>query len=169
MSKLCKWCNTTKDITDFHKHKQMADGHLNKCKDCVVKAVAEWRIKTPDCRKEEHRKNREKKGFLTREDYYKKKAENAIGRKASALKYAHKRRSATKKEMSEFDTFAIEEAIELRDLRKQATGFDWHVDHIVPFLHKDACGLHVAANIQVVPAYFNVRKGNRHMQMWDYK
>lgn len=36
MVKRCFCCGIEKDLNDFYKHKQMADGHLNKCKKCVV-------------------------------------------------------------------------------------------------------------------------------------
>ena len=34
--KICKWCNVEKSLELFHKHKRMADGHLNKCKSCCL-------------------------------------------------------------------------------------------------------------------------------------
>lgn len=43
------------------------------------------------------------------------------------------------------------------------TCFKWHIDHIVPMMHKNACGLNTACNLQVVPALWNIRKGNRNM------
>lgn len=58
--------------------------------------------------------------------------------------------------------FFIEEAYDLAQLRTKATGFKWHVDHIVPLISKRVCGLHVENNLQVIPATTNASKGNRH-------
>ena len=33
--KACFKCNIKKPLTDFYKHKQMSDGHFNKCKQCT--------------------------------------------------------------------------------------------------------------------------------------
>lgn len=166
--KYCAWCKTEKPIERFHKHKGMKDGRLNKCGECVVLSVAAWRKNNADCRKIEHRKSREKAGRLSRGEYLEKLRQNAVGRKVSANKYAHKRR--LQKEFyfcKEFDTFVFEEAQGLCALREAATGFKWNVDHIVPLNHKRACGLHVADNFQVVPASWNFKKRNTNMNTYS--
>lgn len=162
--KTCFKCGCTKDISLFHKHKGMKDGHLNKCSDCVVKAIAEWRTKNPEVRKKEHAKNREKLGFKTREQYLNDRKKNAKGKKVRQLEHSHKRRVQKERYVStELDSFVFEEAVRLKYLRKEMLGTEWHIDHIVPLNYKNACGFHNAFNLQVVPAKWNLNKSNKHM------
>ena len=164
--KKCIKCGEVKPLEMFHKHSQMKDGHLNKCSDCVVKDVAEWRLKNPDCRKKEHARVREREGYMSLAEWRDHQKKHSIGRKASSIKYFYKRR-LQQVFKSEWDEFVFEEAIRLSVLREKVTGFKWHVDHIVPLNHKHACGLHVASNFQVVPASWNVKKGNRNMAVFN--
>ena len=88
-------------------------------------------------------------------------------------KAAHDRRRAERRalvanyQMTDHDKFALEEAFKLARLREEIMGGIWHVDHIVPVKHPDACGLNSAANLQVVPAVWNLSKGNRSMALWN--
>lgn len=169
--KTCFKCGETKQVEMFHKHPGMKDGRLNKCSSCVVNDVRIWREKRgkqEDCRKRYERElelgSRTRK--RTREEVasYKVSEDAKLDRRASSLKYFYKRRSnIASSKISELDEFVISEAIKLRVLREKHLGIKWHVDHIVPINAKNACGLHNANNIQVVPARWNMQKCNRTM------
>jgi hypothetical protein len=81
-----------------------------------------------------------------------------------AAKYAKRRArklAAVPKWTDELDELILLEASNLAMLRTKSTGISWHVDHMIPLAAKNACGLHVGINCQVIPAYLNIRKSNK--------
>lgn len=62
---------------------------------------------------------------------------------------------------AELTELVTTEAGVLRRLRKEATGIDWHVDHVIPLRGKTVSGLHVYNNIAVIPAVVNRAKKNK--------
>ena len=80
LTKTCKGCAQVKTLSLFHKHKQMADGHLNFCKVCFYEKAKANRAANPDSRKAEHARLRERKGFMTMAEYTAKRNENPKSR-----------------------------------------------------------------------------------------
>lgn len=77
-----------------------------------------------------------------------------------AKRRAHKLR-ATPSWDSELTDFVSKAAHDLASERELATGFPWHVDHMIPLRARRICGLHIWSNLQVIPAQMNLSKRNR--------
>lgn len=65
-SKACFKCNKCQPLSEFYKHKGMADGHLNKCKTCTRADAASHRLENiEDIRAYDRRRgNRQDKGYV---------------------------------------------------------------------------------------------------------
>ena len=107
--------------------------------------VKDWELRHPEKVKQYRKK------WLTRNPH----VTRARAAKREAYKRAH-----TPKWLSVDDKWVIAEAYLLAQLRRAATGIDWHVDHVVPLRGKMVSGLHVPWNLQVIPAQDNWHKNN---------
>lgn len=90
VKKVCFKCNKEKVITDFYKHKRMADGHLNKCSSCCKKEAKEREEKlrqNPEWVEKERERGREKYYRLGYREKHKPTYEQ---RKLAMKRYAEK-------------------------------------------------------------------------------
>lgn len=105
-------------------------------------------------------KNREKiiKG---RNEYYK-SPEGRVVRATNRVRRRAREQNACAG-LTEHEEGLIKQIYAYRVRLQNKLGIDFHVDHIVPL---SVGGLHHPSNLQVVPAVWNVSKGNRNTERW---
>lgn len=93
-------------------------------------------------------------------------SEEAMQRRARTVINAAQRRTRRLQAMPAWaDKKEIRRFYDLAQQRSKETGTLHHVDHIIPLIHPLVCGLHVPANLRVVPFRVNLRKSNKfHME-----
>lgn len=55
------------------------------------------------------------------------------------------------------------------ELKTKKNGTIWHVDHIVPLLNKNVCGLHWEYNLRSIPGKANWKKNNKFKMPRKYR
>jgi len=100
-----------------------------------------------------------KKELERHKQYRKTEHGKYLNNKQSAIQ-KHRRRSL-EKDMSVLDKFVFNEAFDLRLIRQKLFNIKWSIDHIIPVTKG---GNNAYTNIQVVPASWNSRKGNKHTE-----
>lgn len=87
--KKCYRCGLEKPLTDYYLLKSMADGHLNKCKDCVkecAKIALQIKISTPEGLEKERARHRDKYQRLNYKDKQKEWDKDKSWKNTSAYK-----------------------------------------------------------------------------------
>jgi len=178
-------------LEHYYTSKPCKNGHLERrntnsrhCLGCLRDKSAEDRKVNPDRGKEYLSRNREvvltKKRLFYKENRDRLLAENKLYRDANKERlstyrtnyqksnpafhsFRSRTRDATKLRQTPFwsDLQKIKNLYEEASRISESTGIKHHVDHIVPLRHKLVCGLHVPANLQIITAEENLKKGNK--------
>jgi len=144
-TKCCSKCKETKEYSEFYRDSRGKDGFYAKCKTCHYQHTVKARKERPEIFSKYNASSK---------------------RRACLIRHNHKRRAKQYELKTEFDSFVLDEAIDLCKRRNLLTDYSWHVDHIIPLNHKLACGLNNGFNLQVVPDWWNFKKGNRNMDLF---
>lgn len=142
-----KWVDYTEEEKERQRARQRADYIKNKEK---INAKQKLYRDSEEGRKKE----------LARHSRYRKTEKGKHLNRRITARLKHLRRTLGK-EMIPFDVFAFNEAYDVRVRREKLFGFKWHIDHIIPVTKG---GTNAYTNIQVVPASWNSRKGNKHTE-----
>lgn len=166
----CSKCGCDKPESEFSIRKDRARGRNSQCKACirlVNKANYDANAEKNRIYAAEYRKNNPNKEYQAAyrdkhraelRAYYREYA------KANPSEYMVKIVARRAKKLNATPAWADKTAIATMyrmaaNLRKWL-GKEFHVDHIVPLVSPIVCGLHCEANLQVVKAVDNLKKGN---------
>ncbi len=186
--KTCTKCGCTKPLSDFHSDSSKTDGLRNDCKMCVLQRRAAYvasnyeKVAASDSAYK--KRNRAKYNEINRRQYERRKEyvlehqrqyyQTIKERKAEYAKQyfqehradytrrvAKRRAVALQAEPLWANSALIKLLYATRRYMTEETGFEWHVDHVVPLQGRNVCGLHVHNNLRVVPATVNLQKSNK--------
>lgn len=182
-SKICMSCRNEKEYKMFSKKISSKDGLQNYCKDCVSAYAKEYykknKQKMDAANKEYASRNKEKISEYKKQ--YDKENKDALNRQKYKWKesnkayYAHKsaeRRFAKKNsEILDSGSKRVKSIYLACHNISKRSGVPHHVDHIVPLINDNVCGLHVWWNLRIVSAKSNMKKSNfleDSPQYWDH-
>ena len=164
-TKVCTCCGVEKAIENFrfkYESKRPKGFYISFCKDCENLKSREYQKQNLDKYREYNQRAYLKKHGPIKRNMHHTEETRAQWKREKAYKRATRAKQARVLWDKELTDFVYTEAHKLRKLRNEQTGFEWHVDHVIPLKGKEVCGLHVWNNFAVIPKVENLRKGNYH-------
>ena len=163
MLRVCKTCGVEKPLDSFTKNSRCSYGVTHKCLSCS----AEYHLRY-------YHSNTEQRAKTQKKSVAKRRAEGKDVNKPSREYnkrnpqykrfYASQRKVHVKRATPSWLTDAqkahIKRTYKLAQIMKDATGLEYHVDHIIPLRGENVCGLHVPENLRVLRADLNLSKSN---------
>lgn len=168
----CTKCGETKPVDQFSKRSSRPLGITSHCKVCRAAACKGYASKNVEkfrqykaeyaaANAEEVRRYQSAYREANREklrQYFSEYAKKNLPKKQATTT---KRRAGKLKATPRWANLAEIEKIYANSVQiATKTGRRMHVDHIVPLVHPLVCGLHCEANLRIIPAEKNLRKGN---------
>jgi len=159
MTKVCCTCKIKKEFSEFNKLKCGKYGLQHRCRECQNKKNREYR-KNNDLTEYYKKRNALESNKLAKKKWRQNNIEYyALYKKNNKDKINYintKRRVQKKTSQLCKDKYKTE----IQNLYNKAQKLKLQVDHIIPLLHNNVCGLHVPWNLQLLTPLENNIKNN---------
>jgi hypothetical protein len=169
MTKQCSCCKAVKPFEAFYKSTNAKDGHANRCRLCDLEYQRSRKAEKAETAKRWYAKNGQThlqaKRQKTKERRQQYLAEKLVApdlsrwRRQQALR-AQQKAKATPVWVDAVHRSRIAQVYATTQLLQEVTASIYHVDHIVPLISDEVCGLHVWWNLQPMAEASNVLKNN---------
>lgn len=155
----CKLCEKT--IRNKDKDRENARIYYLANREKIKSNTKQWKLQN------QHKLQTSKKlHYLNNSEKYKENARNWESNnkdkhKFLAYFYCATRRSSQKTATPSWADIEKIKHIYFDAAQMRGNGLDVEVDHIIPLIHNDVCGLHVHNNLRIISKLENRKKGNR--------
>ena len=170
-SKVCSTCKNDKPLAMFSPDVRTRSGVQSRCKLCQASIQKNIRAKNPEKHRAAIKIYRQKHPIVVRQRNTAYRLSNpekiAVWKQKDRLTNigriladnAYRRAETKQRTVAWADLTAIKSIYEEAQQLSVLLGEQYHVDHVIPLVGKDVCGLHVEANLQIILAIENLRKG----------